>query len=191
MFGVPEAPAPTIVQVSTATAGSCSQHEDYGSDLARKIPNLPLIRIMAGSESRYQDFLDALGQDRLRRDLTHVAAKDARTLEIGGRAYVNLASNDYLALRFHEALAGRAGDWARCFGAGSGASRLVTGNLDLFAGIEHKVAALKQKPEALIMASGFQANASVLQALFDRRALGKAGTRPLSTPSGRIACGGS
>ena len=35
-----------------------------------------------------------------------------------------------------------------------------------------KVAALKQKPAALIMASGFQANASVLQALFDRSVLG-------------------
>jgi 8-amino-7-oxononanoate synthase len=127
---------------------------------------------MGRSESRYQDFLDALGHDHLRRHLTDAAAKDARTLEIGGRAYVNLASNDYLALRFHEALAARAGEWARCFGAGSGASRLVTGNLDLFAGAEHKVAALKQKPEALIMASGFQANASVLQALFDRRAIG-------------------
>jgi 8-amino-7-oxononanoate synthase len=55
---------------------------------------------------------------------------------------------------------------------GSGASRLVTGNLDLFAGIEAKVAALKQKPATLIMASGFQANASILQALFDRGVLG-------------------
>ena len=48
----------------------------------------------------------------------------------------------------------------------------VTGNLDLFARIEAKVAALKQKQAALIMASGFQANASVLQALFDRSVLG-------------------
>ena len=55
---------------------------------------------------------------------------------------------------------------------GSGASRLVTGNLDLFAGLEAKVATLKQKPAALIMASGFQANASILQALFDRSVLG-------------------
>jgi len=127
---------------------------------------------MGKSESRYQDVLDALGKDRLRRHLRDAAAKDARTLQIDGRTYVNLASNDYLALRFHEALAARVGEWAHCFGAGSGASRLVTGNLDLFAGIEHKVAALKQKPKALIVASGFQANASVLQALFDRRAIG-------------------
>ena len=89
-----------------------------------------------------------------------------------GEAYVNFAGNDYLALRFHPALINRAEAWAEEHGVGSGASRLVTGNLDLFAGIESKVAALKQKPAALIMASGFQANASVLQALFDRSVLG-------------------
>ncbi|MGH6735744.1 MAG: aminotransferase class I/II-fold pyridoxal phosphate-dependent enzyme [Methyloceanibacter sp.] len=127
---------------------------------------------MVGSESRYQAFLDALGQDRLRRELVTVTARDSRTLEAGGRTYVNLASNDYLALRFHDALIARAAEWARDYGAGSGASRLVTGNLDLFAGIETKVAALKRKPAALVMASGFQANAAVLQALFNRTVLG-------------------
>ncbi len=127
---------------------------------------------MVGSESRYRAFLDALGQDRLRRDLTSVVARDARTLETGGRSYLNLASNDYLALRFHPALIERAAEWAARYGTGSGASRLVTGNLDVFAGIEAKVARLKQKPAGLVMASGFQANAAVLQALFDRTVLG-------------------
>jgi len=128
---------------------------------------------MVGSESRYQVFLESLEGDRLRRDLTELCAKDARSLEIGGRTYVNLASNDYLALRFDETLIARAVEWARRFGTGSGASRLVTGNLALFARIEQKVAGLKKKPAALLMASGFQANAGVLQALFDRRALGE------------------
>ena len=127
---------------------------------------------MVGSESRYQAFLDALGQDRLRRELTTVTARDARVLEVDGRPYVNLASNDYLALRFHDALIARAREWAKTYGTGSGASRLVTGNLDLFAGVERKVAALKSKPAALVMASGFQANAAVLQALFDKTILG-------------------
>jgi 8-amino-7-oxononanoate synthase len=127
---------------------------------------------MGQSESRYQDFLDALGKDRLRRHLTDAAAKDARTLQIDGRTYVNLASNDYLALRFHGALIARACEWAKSYGTGSGASRLVTGNLDLFGRIETKVSSLKQKPSALVMASGFQANASVLQALLDKAVLG-------------------
>jgi len=127
---------------------------------------------MVGSESRYQAFLDRLGQDGLRRELTNVAAEDSRNLQVSGRPYVNFASNDYLALRFHEALIGRAREWATAYGAGSGASRLVTGNLDLFAPIETKVARLKGKPASLVMASGFQANASVLQALFDSVVLG-------------------
>ncbi len=55
---------------------------------------------------------------------------------------------------------------------GSGASRLVTGNLDLFAPIEAKLARLKGKQAALVMASGFQTNAAALQALLDRSVLG-------------------
>ncbi len=124
------------------------------------------------SESRYQAILDRAGKDGLRRDLISVATCNARTLRVRNGSYVNLASNDYLALRFHEGLIERATNWAARYGAGSGASRLVTGNLDLFDGVEAKIAALKQKPAALIMASGFQANASVLQTLLDRTVLG-------------------
>ncbi len=127
---------------------------------------------MGGSESRYQAFLDAAGSEGLRRSLTEAAPRDARTLHVQGRDYVNLASNDYLALRFRPELIERARDWAARYGVGAGASRLVTGNLDLFGRIEAKVARLKRKPAALVMASGFQANASVLAALLDRTALG-------------------
>lgn len=127
---------------------------------------------MVGNESRYQAFLDAAGREGLRRSLTGMEARDARTIRVKGRDYVNLASNDYLALSFRPELIGRACDWAARYGVGAGASRLVTGNLDLFGRIEEKVARLKRKPAALVMASGFQANASVLAALLDRAALG-------------------
>jgi 8-amino-7-oxononanoate synthase len=127
---------------------------------------------MVGSERRYQAFLEARGREGLRRYLTQVASLDARIISVEGRSYVNLASNDYLALRFHPALIKRALEWAKAYGVGSGASRLVTGNLDLFAPLEGKVAKLKRKPAALIMASGFQTNGAVLQALLDRSVLG-------------------
>jgi 8-amino-7-oxononanoate synthase len=127
---------------------------------------------MPRSESRYGAYLETRDREGLTRALTQVEVRDARTIRIGDTAYVNLASNDYLALRFHPALIERARAWAEEYGMGSGASRLATGNLNLFAGLEAKVAKLKGKPAALIMASGFQANASVLQALFDRSVLG-------------------
>jgi 8-amino-7-oxononanoate synthase len=127
---------------------------------------------MTRSESRYGAYLDTRDREGLRRDLVPVEARDARTIYIGREAYLNLASNDYLALRFHPALIERARQWAEEHGVGSGASRLVCGNLGCFTALEAKVAALKQKPAALIMASGFQANAAVLQALLDRSVLG-------------------
>jgi 8-amino-7-oxononanoate synthase len=128
--------------------------------------------MMPGSESRYQAFLQGLARDNLRRELTDVEAVDARTIRVEGRDYVNLAGNDYLGLRFHPVPIERSAEWAKRYGAGSGASRLVTGNLDLFASIEAKIAKLKGKPAALVMASGFQANAAVLAALFDGAVLG-------------------
>jgi len=127
---------------------------------------------MTASESRYQAFLDARAHEGLERSLTAVAAPEAREIRVDGRPYINFSSNDYLGLRFHAALIGRAKDWAETYGVGSGASRLVTGNLDLFAPIEAKVARLKHKPAALVMASGFQTNAAVIQALLDRTVLG-------------------
>jgi 8-amino-7-oxononanoate synthase len=127
---------------------------------------------MVGSERRYQAFLEARAREGLRRSLLAVAARDARIIGAAGRSYINFSSNDYLGLRFHEALIGRAIEWAEAYGVGSGASRLVTGNLDLFGPIEAKVARLKGKQAALVMASGFQTNAAVLQALFDRSVLG-------------------
>jgi 8-amino-7-oxononanoate synthase len=127
---------------------------------------------MARSERSYDAFLAARGRDGLRRELVAVDAPDARTIQIGAETYVNFASNDYLGLRFHPLLKERARAWTERYGAGSGASRLVTGNLAVFAELESKVAKLKGKPAALIMASGFQANAAVWQALFDRSVLG-------------------
>ncbi len=126
---------------------------------------------MVASESRYQAFLDSRAREGLRRSLLAVASRDARIIGAEGRSYINFSSNDYLGLRFHQALIGRAMQWAETYGVGSGASRLVTGNLDLFAPIEARVAQLKQKQAALVMASGFQTNAAVLQALLDRNVL--------------------
>src|SRR5262249_27569005 len=117
---------------------------------------------MVGSESRYQAFRDARSREGLRRSLNEVTVRDARVISVRSMSYVNLASNDYLAIRFHKALIRRAAAWAEAYGVGSGASRLVTGNLDLFAPIEVKIAQLNKKPPPLLMASRFQPNSPFL-----------------------------
>ncbi len=78
---------------------------------------------------------------------------------------LNVSSNDYLGLARHPLLAQRAAEWAASHGTGTGASRLVTGTLDLHARVEQRLAAWKGTQAALLFASGWQANASVLAAL--------------------------
>jgi len=93
------------------------------------------------------------------------AAGRRREMRSLGDGLLNVSSNDYLGLSQHPLLKARAADWAERYGVGAGASRLVTGTLELHRGVEAKLAALKGTEAALLFASGWQANASVLCAL--------------------------
>lgn len=119
--------------------------------------------------ARFCDELDARGRRRALRAMGPTS--HGRTL-VGGRPLVNFSSNDYLGLSRHPALTERAVEWAQKWGAGSTASRLVCGNLEPYGPIEEKIAKGKGAEAALVLATGFQANAALLPALFDRRVLG-------------------
>ncbi|MBS1091433.1 8-amino-7-oxononanoate synthase [Gluconobacter sp. Dm-74] len=82
-----------------------------------------------------------------------------------GRRMLDVSSNDYLGLADHPLLRERAADWALRFGTGARASRLVSGTLDLHRQVETKMAAFKGYEDAILFASGWQANASVMPAL--------------------------
>lgn len=77
----------------------------------------------------------------------------------------NFASNDYLGLARHSLLAARAAEYARRYGTGATASRLVCGHTEAHAALEARLARLKGKEAALLLGTGWQANASVLAAL--------------------------
>ncbi len=129
---------------------------------------------MSKIESLYSAFLQKRTDQSLKRALIDISHPSNREITAHGRSFINFSSNDYLGLSQHPLLIGRAQEWAKEYGAGTGASRLVTGNLDIFTKIEDKITAFKNKEAALIMASGFQTNASVLPALFDKNILGDA-----------------
>lgn len=105
------------------------------------------------------------------------AARDAagltRRLHARGPddAVVDLAGNDYLGLsrdpRVVSAAAGAATRW----GAGAGASRLVTGTLDVHADLERELASFLGFPVALALSTGYHANLAVVTALADRDTL--------------------
>lgn len=102
---------------------------------------------------------------RVRRRLRTATAAPPGRIVLNGAPVLNFSSNDYLGLSKHPLLIERAREWAARHGAGAQASRLVCGNLDLHEQVEAKLARLKGTEAALLLASGWQANAAVLPAL--------------------------
>ena len=98
-------------------------------------------------------------RDGLRRTLTSRAAGDR---------LVDLAGNDYLGLARHPAVIAAAVAAARTWGTGAGASRLVTGTLQVHTDLEAALAAYLRQPAALVFSTGYHANLSVVTALADR-----------------------
>jgi 8-amino-7-oxononanoate synthase len=88
-----------------------------------------------------------------------------------GDEYINFSSNDYLGLSTHPELIKRSNEFAVNFGVGSGASRLVTGNLNIHIELEEKLAKTFRSEAAILFNSGFQANTSILPAVADRNSL--------------------
>ncbi len=96
--------------------------------------------------------------DRARRALDrHRTVTEPRGLDV--------CSNDYLGLRRDPRLAEAAAKAARDHGAGTGAARLLRGTTPLHDQLERELAAWKGAEAALLFATGFQANATVLPAL--------------------------
>ncbi len=84
---------------------------------------------------------------------------------------IDLAGNDYLGLSRHPTITAAAAEAAQSWGAGSAASRLVTGTTALHAELESTLAEFTGMPAALCFSTGYQANLSVLTALADRESL--------------------
>src|SRR6266404_4575619 len=73
--------------------------------------------------------LEKLRQEGLRRELRRVESAQSPRIEVGGRTLLNFSSNDYLGLADDVRLKDAAAAAVARFGAGTGASRLISGSL--------------------------------------------------------------
>ena len=119
---------------------------------------------MSKFDDDFAALLDKADLQKGRRVLRTVTPLGCAVVARDGRSLINFSGNDYLGLSRHPLLVERSAQWAARWGAGSGASRLVTGSLDLHRAVEEKLARAKGAEAALIFASGWQANASVIPA---------------------------
>jgi len=130
---------------------------------------------MSGSpwEARIRaELATVVEEDRWRAPREFDALGPAGVLE--GGAVVSFAANDYLGLSAHPAVVAAAHVALDRWGAGSGASRLVTGSRPIHGELERALAEWKGTEAAVTFPTGFAANLGVLCVL------GGAGVRVLS-----------
>lgn len=112
-----------------------------------------------------QPKLDDWEKRSLRRRLRVSRAPTGPRVDFDGRELHNFASNDYLGLAAHPQVVEAAVRATRDYGAGSGASRLITGSQRPHALLEEKLAAFKGTEAALVFGSGYASSLGALQAL--------------------------
>ncbi|MGO2240604.1 MAG: 8-amino-7-oxononanoate synthase [Halomonas sp.] len=83
------------------------------------------------------------------------------------RDTLDFAGNDYLGLAHDPRVSEAQAEGARRFGAGAGASHLVSGHLDIHDALEEALASWTGRQRALLFSTGYMANIGVLQALTD------------------------
>src|ERR1019366_3222339 len=84
---------------------------------------------------------------------------------LGGTPVVSFASNDYLGLSAHPAVVAAGIDALRRWGAGAGASRMVTGSRPVHTELERVLAEWKETDAAICFPTGFAANLGALSVL--------------------------
>src|SRR6478672_3106461 len=109
--------------------------------------------------------LEALRSAGLYRELRRVENQQGPVLLVAGREVINFSSNNYLGIANHPALAEAAKRAIDHYGCGSGASRLISGNMTLHEELENRLAKFKGTEAALVFNSGFQANTGILSTL--------------------------
>ena len=112
-----------------------------------------------------QKELEALKEAGLYRSMRRIDGEQGPTLIVDGKEVLNLCSNNYLGLANHPALRAAAKEAIDRYGCGSGASRLISGNMELHEKLEERIAWLKGTETALVLNSGYQANTGLLSCL--------------------------
>ena len=106
--------------------------------------------------------LASIEQNGLRRVL------DTTSRGLAGAAFrrekrlISFCCNDYLGLSQHPKVRKAAADAIMTFGAGAGASRMVTGNHPLYATLEKSLSEIKRSDSAVVFGSGYLANLGVI-----------------------------
>jgi len=109
--------------------------------------------------------LAALGKRQLYRRRRVVASAPGREVQVNGRTLLNFCSNDYLGLAADPRVSAALKAGVDLWGAGAGASHLVSGHTSAHEELEEALADFTGRPRALLFGSGYAANVGTINAL--------------------------
>ncbi len=115
-----------------------------------------------------EDGLAALDHQHLRRHRRVIDTPVGPRMTADGKPLLAFCSNDYLGLAHHPEIVEALCAGARRWGAGSGASHLVSGHLRPHDALEERIAEFVGLPRALTFSTGYMANLAVAPALVGR-----------------------
>jgi len=103
------------------------------------------------------------------RALNSIDKTEGKYIEINNKKYINFSNNDYLGLTKELSVISAGNGEALKWGAGTGASRLVSGTFTNVSNLEKKFAGWNKKARALMFNSGYNANIGIVSALADEK----------------------
>jgi 8-amino-7-oxononanoate synthase len=112
--------------------------------------------------------LRELRESGLHRRLRLVEGPQEARVTLDGRPVLLLCSNNYLGLAAHPQVREAAAEAALRWGAGAGASRLISGNMEPHDELERRLAAFTGREAGLLFGSGYMANLGAIGALAGR-----------------------
>jgi 8-amino-7-oxononanoate synthase len=112
-----------------------------------------------------EDRLAEIRSRGLYRRLRVVSGPQGPRVLLDGRPVLLLCSNNYLGLADHPRVREAAAEAAMRYGAGAGASRLISGNMTIHRRLEERLAEFEGSEACLLFGSGYLANLGVVSSL--------------------------
>ena len=112
-----------------------------------------------------EERLEEIKERGLYRKMRMISGPQGPRVLLDGRPVLLLCSNNYLGLADHPRVREAAAEAAMRYGAGSGASRLVSGNMTIHRRLEEQLCEFERADACVLMGSGYLANAGVISAL--------------------------
>lgn len=115
--------------------------------------------------------LQILEAKQQKRVLIPSVRHDGAYISRGGKDFISFSCNDYLGLSYHPKVIAAASEALQKYGAGAGASRLVTGECQLYGELESLLAKYNGAESACVFGSGYLANIGTIPALVGKNDL--------------------